>query len=194
MNCDIVKDLMLLYIDGCCSEKSAATVKDHISNCPECKQVYEAMKKPMGNLENTYIVKSFHRVTEWKASIMQSLLLFVSFALIVLGVTLEAATPYGDKNGAWALVLILPATAFMLSLPNWFFVRVYKSRKQFSIASLVITLVLDLIAYTWAFIHYGYDLIIQLPVYLVAGIVLTITFGFLSKFLSNKYAWMLGKE
>lgn len=30
MNCDIVKDLIPLYIDGCCSEESKIAVKEHM--------------------------------------------------------------------------------------------------------------------------------------------------------------------
>ena len=36
MNCDIIKDLLPLYIDECCSEESANEVKKHLEKCKEC--------------------------------------------------------------------------------------------------------------------------------------------------------------
>ena len=36
--CDIVKDLMPLYIDDVLSENSKIFVKDHIDSCESCKK------------------------------------------------------------------------------------------------------------------------------------------------------------
>ena len=42
--CEIVRDLMPLYIDGVCSETSAAVVEDHIKDCPACRDMLGRMK------------------------------------------------------------------------------------------------------------------------------------------------------
>ena len=49
MNCNIVKDLIPLYIDGCCSEESEKVVEEHIGDCDDCKRLLEDMK----NLDKT---------------------------------------------------------------------------------------------------------------------------------------------
>ena len=136
-------------------------------------------------------------------------MLFLSFALITIGVALEAKTPSGLGNGFWALNLVIPATGFLLSLTNWYFVKVYKSRKRFSCGSLLTTLGVTLCAYIWSAFHYElkfFDLFIRngftgmlevLPACLLfggIGILLTLVFCVLSKALSNQYAKMLGKE
>ena len=41
--CDIVKDLMPLYIDDVLSENSKIFVKDHIDSCESCKKYYEKL-------------------------------------------------------------------------------------------------------------------------------------------------------
>ena len=46
MNCNIVKDLLPLYIDGCCSEESKKCVEEHIKACDKCKKVLEDMNTP----------------------------------------------------------------------------------------------------------------------------------------------------
>ena len=46
--CEIVQDLLPLYVDGACSESSAAMVKEHLENCPECKALYEKLCSDTG--------------------------------------------------------------------------------------------------------------------------------------------------
>lgn len=138
-----------------------------------------------------------------------NVLLFLSFALITVGVALEAETPSGMMNSFWALNLVIPATGFMLSLTNWYFVKVYKTRKSFSNCSLIATLGVTVCAYIWSDFHYELNLfdlfvgndftnileILHGLLFLYGnGILLTVVFCTLSKILSNQYAKMLGKE
>ena len=209
MNCDIVKDLIPLYIDGCCSEESEKAVEEHIRDCSDCKKLLEDMKSPSDIVSVSESPKTLRKINDWKASVLQSVLLFLSFALITLGVALEARTPSGIGNGFWALNLVIPATGFMLSLANWYFVRVYKSRKSFSNYSLIATLGVTLCAYIWSAFHYetnlldlfagntfaeSLEILHALLLLNGIGILLTVVFCTLSKTLSNQYAKMLGKE
>ena len=142
--------------------------------------------------EKTNAVK-LHRVSDWKASVLQSLMLFVSFAIITVGVILEGSTPMGKTNGLWAVALIVPATGYLLSLANWFFVRVYKNKKMFSTGSCVATLSAILLGYAWALVHYAGAITIASPLVWL-GVVLSVIFCVLSKVLSNRYALLLGRE
>ena len=209
MNCNIVKDLIPLYIDGCCSEESEKVVEVHIRDCNDCKRLLEDMKSSSDIITVSESPKTFSKLNDWKASVLQSVLLFLSFALITVGVALEARTPSGIGNGFWALNLVIPATGFMLSLANWYFIRVYKNSKSFSLFSLIATLGITLCAYIWSGFHYELNVfelfsecdfvelldVMQGILFLNGlGIVLTIVFCTLSKILSNQYAKMLGKE
>lgn len=42
--CEIVRDLLPLYIDEACSESSAQMIEAHLPECGECTQIYQAMK------------------------------------------------------------------------------------------------------------------------------------------------------
>jgi len=42
-NCDIVRDLLPLYLDGVCSEASGRIVEDHLNECPACRDLYSRM-------------------------------------------------------------------------------------------------------------------------------------------------------
>lgn len=210
MDCEVIRDLIPLCIDGCCSEESKKLVEEHIGGCESCKKIFEDMKMPAAT-DTADIAKApitFQKVNDWKASVLQSVLLFLSFALLVTGVALESKTPNGPSNGFWAVNLIIPSTAFMLSLANWYFVRVYKSRKRFSACSMLATLAVATASYIWAGIHYkknildlfgsvaqnGAAALCSIVSFCGIGIVLTVAACVLSKVLSAKYAKMLGKD
>lgn len=197
MKCNIIKDLIPLFIDDCCSEESAALVRTHIENCRSCRELYENLHTPYDADPVTSIPVHFSRINEWKASTLQSALLFVSFAMITAGVTLEAATPAGLTNGHWALSIIIPATGFMLSLANWFFVRLYRTRRRFSNYSALATLLVIICGYIWAIFHYELrmtEFLNAIGSFYGIGVILSAVFVVLSKMLSNKYASLLGKE
>lgn len=41
--CDIVQDLLPLYVDGCCHPGSRELVEEHLQECPACKQAWQEM-------------------------------------------------------------------------------------------------------------------------------------------------------
>lgn len=41
--CEILQDLLPLYVDGACSESSSKMIKEHLETCPECKALYEKL-------------------------------------------------------------------------------------------------------------------------------------------------------
>lgn len=193
MDCNVIRDLLPLYVDECCTEQSSKLVQEHMETCESCQRIYSAMKTPTQvPLQTKAPVIKSNRINDWKASVLQSILLYFSFALISLGVMLEAATPQGLANGLWAYALVVPATANLFALANWYFVRLYKNRKVFSNCSCLMTLLLAVIGYTWALIHYEFA--VWFSPLVVVGIVLSIFFVVLSKILSNWYAKLLGRE
>lgn len=193
MNCDIIKDLIPLYIDDCCSDESANTVREHIKKCPECKDILDAMSTPSSVHKTPSPPAVISRLNDFKASVMQTVMLFISFIAITVGVALEATTPLGVMNGCWASALIIPSTGFMLSLANWYFIRLYKSRRSFSNSSLLVTCGLILGGYVWAFAHYDMIFVQKNIVFHMIGVLLTALACVLTKVLSCKYARMLGK-
>ena len=193
MDCNVIMDLLPLYVDECCSEESERLVAEHLEACESCRKIYDQMRETCQTYAEKPNSVKLHRVSDWKASVLQSVMLFVSFAIITLGVILEGSTPTGKTNGLWAVALIIPATGYLLSLANWFFVRVYKSRKMFSYGSCVATLTITLLGYVWATIHYAGGIVMSSPL-VWCGMVLSAVFCVLSKVLSNQYALLLGRE
>lgn len=199
MDCPIIKDLIPLYIDDCCSLESAQLVEKHVTDCPDCRAVWEAMRCSFEEERLPERPVNTGRVRQWKASILQSVLLLVSFAAITLGVAMEAYTPSGFKNGFWAFSVVVPAAGFMLSLANWYFIRLYKNKRAFSLWSLLITVGITSAAFVWTLWHYEmFPLVaegLNFYAYLLApGVFFAIFLCFFSYLLSSIYAEMLGKE
>ena len=40
-SCGVIRDLLPLYIDNCCSPESRTMVEEHLATCPACKQEWE---------------------------------------------------------------------------------------------------------------------------------------------------------
>ena len=202
MNCAVIQDLLILYADDCCGEESRALVEEHLKNCENCRKAYTEIRENAGIKPEAAKTPStsFKRIQEWKASLLQSVLLFASFGLLTFGVAREAATADGETNGLWAIAVIIPVTAFLLSLANWYFVRLYPGKKTFSNCSLLVTVCFMAIGFLWAAIHYENALSnlfggsplsrLLLPL----GCVLCLGLCLLSRLLSQSYANMLGKE
>ena len=41
--CEIVRDILPLYVDGACSEASTEMIKEHLETCADCRAIYEEM-------------------------------------------------------------------------------------------------------------------------------------------------------
>ena len=43
--CDIIKDLMPLYVEGLTSEETGREIEAHLEGCGECRDLYKRMKQ-----------------------------------------------------------------------------------------------------------------------------------------------------
>ena len=193
---------MPLVIDDCCSEESKKLVREHIAGCEECRKIYEEMASAVPELtEPAPKKRKLEKLNAFRASVMQSLALFLSFAVITVGVGLEAASPEGARNGFWLFALIIPATAFLLSLANLYFIRAYPSRRRFRAASLLLTVFFAAAAFVWGVIHYGVigslkagSLSPHIAWGMGIGLALVLLACAASFLLADHYARSLGKE
>lgn len=200
MDCNVIKDLLPLYADGVCSNESRELIEAHLAQCEECRRDLERMQTQIteqGAALPKPIVKK-KKVHLWIASVMQSVLMLVSFFILTIGVALEARTPYGFANGLFAFTLVLPATGYMLSLANWYFIRLYRSRAVFVFSSVIITAMITASVYLWGLWYYEYFVTLtsaQFALYFYGpGIAFSFFLCLLSGFFSNLYANLIGKE
>lgn len=192
MECDVVRDLIPLYLDGCASEGSAKLVEAHIARCPGCRECLERSGAPLPEVEVT--VPKAGIVSAWRASILQSALFFVYFCILTVGVAKEAATPMGLLNGFWGCSVVVPAAGALLGLANWYFLRVYPGRRSFVIGSVVCTAVCTVACFAWVLWHYEFPVVEFLAGYSLRGTAFLAGNLLLSGVFSRQYAALIGKE
>ena len=83
---DIVQDLLPLYHDGVCSERSRAAVEEHLQTCGVCRAALAAMDAPLPEAEKTAAedaaaVKKISR--EWKNGKRRARIIGVLAAIVV---------------------------------------------------------------------------------------------------------------
>lgn len=54
MHCDIVKDLLPLYLEDVCSQKSKTEIQKHLEECEECRCYYEMLKEENPKVEKDW--------------------------------------------------------------------------------------------------------------------------------------------
>lgn len=42
--CEVIQDLLPLYVDEACSQSSLEMIKEHLESCPECREIYQKMR------------------------------------------------------------------------------------------------------------------------------------------------------
>ena len=88
MKCEIIRDLLPLYIDGLTSKESNQEIEKHLKNCEECQKYYQEMTGDIDNfsvitneeIEDVNLIKKIKKKNRKKA-----LGIFVG-AFVLLGV------------------------------------------------------------------------------------------------------------
>lgn len=100
-SCNIVQDLLPLYIDEACSEESREVVEAHLKECEACREVFEQMKEnlkfPAEHADAKRGLEKIRKVLRKK---------YVILALVVAAVT------GGCMAGSWILQTIEEPIAY----------------------------------------------------------------------------------
>lgn len=91
MNCKIIQDLLPLYADGIASEETNEAVREHISGCGECGEIYRKMTErtqiiedPQNARDVDYMKKIKSRWIKITAAIVGGLLAAAAIVLLCL--------------------------------------------------------------------------------------------------------------
>jgi len=108
MKCNVVKDLLPLYIDGMTSKESAAEVEKHLKTCSSCKKYYREMAGdlsdvlPVAEADEAKLIKR-EQIRQRRIKIFA--VSAVAFACFVLAVAVLLFRPstvkYSDVNLTW---------------------------------------------------------------------------------------------
>ena len=106
ITCDIVRDLMPLYVDDVCSDDSRKLIEDHINHCSKCQNELAAMKDPIecpplsevGDSKTPFSkIRKKVRIKMIAAIISTAFLVMTAmFAIQEVGVLHDFFSPYGQ--------------------------------------------------------------------------------------------------
>lgn len=65
--CDVIKDLLPLYVDDVCSEKTKDLIEEHLTGCEECQKYYEALQENIPEITESSSYDSWSNFDEEKA-------------------------------------------------------------------------------------------------------------------------------
>lgn len=90
MKCNVVRDLLPLYLDHLCEEETGKEIKDHLEDCEECRQRWEELGSPVESvidqLENETV--SIEPMKKYQKKIKKKnrmLLLVILLSVAVIG-------------------------------------------------------------------------------------------------------------
>lgn len=85
MTCNVMEDLLPLYLDGVCSEDTKALVEEHVKDCPACRakleQMREEIKRPQPHLEEGKPIKAI--AIRWKRGTIRKVALGMLAAIVL---------------------------------------------------------------------------------------------------------------
>ena len=93
ISCEIIEDLLPLYIDEVCSEESKKTVDEHLAECSKCAETLKQMQSgyiPEESIElNLKEAESIKKLSEkWNKKLFLAMLKGIISTLIVVGAML----------------------------------------------------------------------------------------------------------
>lgn len=115
--CEIVQDLLPLYVDSACSSSSAEMIREHLESCPECKRIYEnlcsttseeALKAEMTGVvaKHERKIKKNRLLTVVVSVVLTIILVFTVISLLPPSIDYGSSEIYSrnDMNDAIALI------------------------------------------------------------------------------------------
>jgi len=73
--CDLVRDLLPIYMDGKVSKESKEIVEKHIQTCPICREMYESMSKEIVTKETH--VKVYKKVLSPGKKVLRAVIIYL---------------------------------------------------------------------------------------------------------------------
>ncbi len=99
LNCEVIKDLLPLYIDGVCSEETKKIVDEHISHCPICEaELLKLQNSPEidtsldANIDNA-VKNAGKRIKKGKKKVVIKTLSIIMAVLLVIGIAAYLIVP-----------------------------------------------------------------------------------------------------
>ena len=119
-NCDIVQDLLPLYLDGICSEGSRKFVEEHISECEKCSGTLSKLKNTEYDKEILYekekVIQYTYKKTKQKTFLAGGIIAGILMIPVVICLIVNLATGHA-LNWFFIVLASLMVTASLTVVP-----------------------------------------------------------------------------
>ena len=101
--CEVIQDLLPLYIDNACSTSSADMINAHLENCDVCKDFYEKLHSNTNEIilknEISGVVEKHRKQVNKKRIFTTAVSVFLTIVLIFLCINLwPSSIDYGSSE------------------------------------------------------------------------------------------------
>lgn len=112
IHCEIIRDLLPLYVDDVCSEKSRILIEKHLKECEECRKYYDSLKgetpKVVLDTSSNFLEGEFIRKVEKaihrKITFNMVIITFAIMLVVMLGTTTLDRLPHKQGYRLYGLV------------------------------------------------------------------------------------------
>gem|GEM_PF-822557 len=105
ISCDVIKDLLLLYKDDMCSEKSGEMIEAHLSECADCREYLKALNEELppvtltrgGGPPANEDIEVFRKISRRLNRIKAAAILSVIFTIFVISTVIYFVKEYNTN-------------------------------------------------------------------------------------------------
>lgn len=179
MNCEIIRDLLPLYVDGVCSKETSRETEKHLSECSCCRKIYEDMKRDVPTqavpVRKVPAEKAVYlRIRRQLGNMLLCAILFIALVFLAFGIMNEIGNR-GWQQGLFAVAFVVPCAAFLLSMASIIVLAKISYRPWYPWVSAAITLSACIGGELYSLNHYRAEVPWQTLLPYCAAIVLIFT-------------------
>ena len=82
IKCEVIKDLLPLYVDGVASEESCALIEEHLKECEDCRQYLELLREDMPDISEVSLADETASLRKIKRRIRRNRVLVVLVTMV----------------------------------------------------------------------------------------------------------------
>ena len=82
IKCEVIKDLLPLYVDGVASEESCALIEEHLKECEDCRQYLELLQEDMPDISEVSLADETASLRKIKRRIRRNRVLVVLVTMV----------------------------------------------------------------------------------------------------------------
>ena len=127
--CEVIRDLLPLYVDEVCSGTSRELIEEHLQDCPECSAILEKIRK--NEIENNlreekdqvieYQAKRFKRRSTTVGSVVSGLFMVPILICLIVNLSVGSSLDWFYMVLGGLSILFTLAVCCFYTHGNWFF-------------------------------------------------------------------------